>query len=59
MIELEITLAEVDEIIVKRYSTFGKDITPLEAQVHVIEDKTAEEAVFSIRNEGKDLLWSA
>ena len=59
LVKLKITLTEVDEIVVERDCTFGKDITPLEAQVHIVEDETAGESVFGIRNEGKDLLRSA
>ena len=42
---------QVLKILVKRFFIVGKDIEPFQTHIHIIEDETAEQAVFSIGNE--------
>ena len=51
LVELEKLLAEVYEVIVEGDGRFREDITPLELEIHIVEDETAEETVFGIRDE--------
>lgn len=55
LMKLEETEAKADEIIVEIVGAGGEDIEPLDAEVHIIEDKTREEAVFGIGDERLDL----
>ena len=55
LVKLEKTEAETDEIIVEIVGAGGEDIEPLDAEVHIVKDKTREEAVFGIGDERLDL----
>lgn len=55
LVKLEKTEAKTDEIIVKIVGAGREDIEPFDAEVHIIEDKTREEAVFGIGDERLDL----
>ena len=52
-------MAETDEEIVEGAGGFGEDVAPLETDGHVVEDETAEEAVFGIGDERENLARSA
>lgn len=38
-------------MLVERFFVVGKDIEPLQSYIHIVENETAEQAVFSIGNE--------
>lgn len=59
LIECEEPVAEMLEIFVEGFGVFGKDIVPFDAEIHIVEDETAEETVFGVGNECQDLLWCA
>ena len=40
---------------IERFFIVGKDIEPFQTHIHIVEDKAAEQTVFSIGNERKYL----
>jgi hypothetical protein len=48
MLKVEIVFSELLELKIERNIVVGRDVLPIEIGIHVIEDETAEQAVFSI-----------
>ena len=47
------------EIIVERLVFVGENISPYQLEIHLIENETAEQSVFAIVNQSKDLTRGA
>lgn len=59
LVELEKLLTKIDKIIVEGNGGFGKDIAPLELEIHIVENEAREKAVFGIGDECKNLMRRA
>ena len=60
LVKVVILFAKLSKMVVNgRFVHVGEDIMPHQINIETIEDETAEQAVFSIRNEALYLVWGA